>query len=319
MSRFLLMLIILIHPLSIHAQAEKLVIIGGGPAGLTAAIFAGQAELKPFVIRGPGGQSAFIQKIENYPGFPDGISGPDFEERVMQQALRFGAHFSTQSVTSLDLTTHPIEVSLSNGTVLQTQTIILATGSLPRSLGVPNEEQWLGAGLHYNALRDREMYVNQDVVVAGGGDAALEQALVLSETANRVFLVYRGAHLAAAHYLQERIQSNPKISVLLKHEVVELQGFPLVGCLVKKLDQRYTIPCKAVFSVQGRIPNTALFQNQLALNAQGYVVADQIGVPGVFIAGDISESAPRKMITSAASGATAALQAIQYLKSKAKD
>jgi len=308
-----------------YATVEQLVILGGGPAGLTAAIFAGQGQCNPLVIEGElaNGQYASVYKIENFPGFPEGISGLELNEKLRQQAKIFGSHFVSADAVSIDLMVRPFHVTLSNGSEIEAQSLIVATGASPRWLGLEFEQALIGKGISANALVDGPQFLGKEVVVIGGADAAVEQALIMSNYASKVTLVYRGRALNASQYLQDRLFANSKIEIILNSEATALlhkdrqqvTGIVFFDAINKS---SFEVACDGIFVATGRKPNTSLFQRQLALTDTGYVVTPLNGtatsIEGVFVAGDIAQYAYRKMVTSAASGCMAALDVIRYLK-----
>ncbi len=317
MIRILFFILTTCLPLS---AIEKVVILGGGPAGLMAGVFAGQAVLNPLIVEGcpEEGQYSGVYKIENFPGFPEGISGEELNCRLKEQAARFGANFCPECAVSVDLENYPFRIELSDGTTIETESLILATGASPKWLGIEGEQELIGKGIGANALREAKNYVGKDVIVVGGGDSAMEQALILAEYAKKVFLIYKGSSFYAAKYLQERVLNNSKIEALFNQEVIALTNTQAVEGVI--LQNSLTLPCEGIFVANGRKPNTDLFMGQLEMNASGYIVTKpgttQTSCPGVFVAGDIADLAYRKMVTAAASGCMSAIDAIKFLKEK---
>lgn len=303
---------------SLCAEVEKVIIIGSGSAGLTAALFAGQAHLNPLVIEGDKDieQFASIYKIENFPGFPEGISGRELSEKMYSQAMLFGARFEAGIVEKVDLSARPFRIFLSEGRELLSESLIVATGAGPRLLGLANERSFLNKGISTNATMDAPKFLDKEVVVVGGGDSAMDQALLLTEYASKVTIIYKEKGFYGAQYLQERVFSHPKIAVIFQNEIAEIQGTDYLSSVILK--NGTTIPCQGLFVSNGRQPNTQFLEGQIELTKGGYVVtkadSTETQVPGVFIAGDIGYKAPRKLVTSAASGASAAVEAAKFLK-----
>lgn len=304
---------------------EKLVILGGGTAGLTSAIYAGQAGLEPLVIEGNEceGQLPAVYQMQNFPGFPEGIDGNELVERIHLQAEQFGARFQAGNVVSVDLTERPFRLTLSDGRVVYAEAVIVAVGSQKRWLGLDAEEALKGKGVSGSARCDGDQFVGKEVVVVGGGDAALEEALYLSNFATRVSVVHLRDQLNGNEYLQNQVFSNGKIEVILGAAVDDILGLSqdhVTGVILRdvKSDQKHILPCDGVFVSIGRQPNTDLFEEQLALTTGGLIAVHspttETSVPGVFAAGDASDPSYRKAVVAAGVGCMAALDAIQFLK-----
>ena len=301
-------------------EHEKLIIIGGGPAGMTAALYAARAELQPVVFTGMTlyGQVSQTDLIENYPGFPEGITGMELGERLEKQAVRFGARIFIEPVESIDLQQKPFLVKTYAKTY-EAETLILAMGADNKKLGVPGESEFTGRGVSYCATCDGFFYRGKDIHVVGGGDSAIEEALFLTRFANSVTIIHRRDALRAQPLLEKRARSNPKIRFLWDTVVEEIKGQERVHSLSLrnlKTDQRFDVPTDGVFISIGHVPNTALIANQVELDDKGYVRIDwmmRTSVPGVFAAGEIADPHYRQIITSAAMGAAAALEADCYL------
>ena len=301
-------------------EHEKLIIIGGGPAGMTAALYAARAELQPVVFTGMTlyGQVSQTDLIENYPGFPEGITGMELGERLERQAARFGARIFIEPVESIDLQQKPFLVKTYAKTY-EAETLILAMGADNKKLGVPGEAEFTGRGVSYCATCDGFFYRGKDIHVVGGGDSAIEEALFLTRFANSVTIIHRRDALRAQPLLEKRARSNPKIRFLWDTVVEEIKGQERVHSLSLrnlKTDQRFDVPTDGVFISIGHVPNTALIANQVELDDKGYVRIDwmmRTSVPGVFAAGEIADPHYRQIITSAAMGAAAALEADCYL------
>jgi len=301
-------------------EHEKLIIIGGGPAGMTAALYAARAELQPVVFTGMTlyGQVSQTDLIENYPGFPEGITGMELGERLEKQAVRFGARIFIEPVESIDLQQKPFLVKTYAKTY-EAETLILAMGADNKKLGVPGEAEFTGRGVSYCATCDGFFYRGKDIHVIGGGDSAIEEALFLTRFADSVTIIHRRDALRAQPLLEKRARSNPKIRFLWDTVVEEIKGQERVHSLSLrnlKTDQRFDVPTDGVFISIGHVPNTALIANQVELDDKGYVRIDwmmRTSVPGVFAAGEIADPHYRQIITSAAMGAAAALEADCYL------
>ncbi len=299
---------------------ENLIIIGGGPAGLTAAIYAGRAQLAPLVIAGPapGGQAALTERIENYPGFPEGIGGRELTQLMQQQAERFGARVEMDEVTEVNLSVHPFRVTTYHGEH-EAKALVIATGASPRKLSVPGEEEFAGRGVSYCATCDGFFFKGREVVVVGGGDAALEEALFLTRLASKVHVVHRRDRLRAARILQERAFANEKIEFVWDSVVVEILGDGSVsGVRLKNLrtGRESVLKADGVFVYIGTAPNTQFLRGQLELDERGYIVTDRrchTSVPGVFAAGDVQEPVLRQVATAVGSGAMAAMEAEKFI------
>lgn len=313
--------LILFIPLN---AVEKLVIIGKGPAGCSAAIFAGQGQLSPLVIEGQecDGQLVHVSRIENYPGFPETVSGEDLVEKMRVQAEQAGARFKDNHVIKVNCAVRPFEITLDNGEIVSTSSMIIATGTLPRWLNVPHEDALRGKGISTSALCDGKLFVDQSVVVAGGGDAALEQAILLTAFARQVTIIHRSKQWNASQYLIERIHSHPKIQVLLNTQIQAILGEEeewVKGVVFQNNDTKKQdiLLCDGVFVAIGRIPNTHLFKDQLDMDDQGFILTQpgtsMTSVEGIFAAGDITPGTTRKVVTAVASGCIAATEAMRFL------
>lgn len=296
-----------------------LIIIGGGPAGLTAAIYAGRAKLKTLLIAGstPGGQIYLTYQVDNYPGFPEGITGPDLVDRMMAQVKRFGAEVMEENATEVDFTGEPYEGSI-KGEIFEARSVIVATGSSNRLLGLESEQRLMGKGVFVCATCDAALYEDLRVVAVGGGDSALQEALDITKFASEVIIVHRNDSFSAQRYLVDEVAENPKITTLMRHTVEEILGENYVsGIKVRNRNtgEIETLQTDGVLIAIGWIPNTGLFKNQLELTDQGYIVADGVitGKPGVFVAGDLNDTVYRQLATACGSGCKAALEAEQYL------
>ncbi len=305
-------------------KKERVVIIGSGPAGLTAALYAARAQLAPVVIAGNqlGGQVAITHEIENYPGFPDGLSGPELVERMKEHAENFGAKVEFDLVESVDFSAgSPFRIK-TYGEEYQADAVIVTIGADPRKLGVPGEEEFTGTGVSYCGTCDGFFFRGKDIVVVGGGDSALEESLFLTRFATSVNVIHRRDELRAGIQLQSRAFNNEKISFTWNSVVEEIIGAADGGVnalrLKNVLSGEETIqPTEGVFIFIGHDPNNAVFGDQIALNENGYIITDQryrTNVEGVFAAGEIQDEIWRQVATSVGQGTSAAMSAIQWLE-----
>lgn len=300
---------------------HKVVIIGSGPAGLSAALYAARANLEPLVLTGMdlGGQVSITHIVENYPGFPEGVSGPELTDLFQKQAERFGARLVFDSAVDVDLSERPFRVKGYNENYLA-ESLIIATGASPRHLDVPGEKEFTGRGVSYCGTCDGYFFKDKDVIVVGGGDSALEESTFLTRYANTVTIVHRRDQLRAGPFLQKRAKENPKIRFVWDTVVEEILGNGTVEAA--RLKNRKTgevkdHPIDGVFIFIGHIPNTAFFEGKLEMDAQGYLKVDRYmhtSVPGVFAAGEAADSHFRQVITSAGMGAAAAMEASRFLE-----
>jgi thioredoxin reductase (NADPH) len=302
-------------------SARDVIIIGSGPAGLTAAIYTARANLKPLVIEGlqAGGQLMLTTDVENYPGFPDGIVGPDLMAKFREQAERFGAEFITADVDEVDLAATPKRVHI-GGRDEFARSIIITTGAQARMLGLPNEQALLGHGVSTCATCDGFFFRGHNIAVIGGGDSALEEANFLTRFADKVTLIHRRKELRASKIMQDRAFANPKIEFLWNATVVDVKGDGRVEALEIRDSETASLtelPVTGVFVAIGHDPNTKLFANQIELDPGGYIVtgsgSTSTSIPGVFAAGDVQDHTYRQAITAAGSGCMAALETERYL------
>ncbi len=306
-------------------KVYDVIIIGSGPAGLTAAIYTTRAGLKTLIIAGEkwGGQLQLTSLVENFPGFPDGIMGPELMERMRKQAEHHGVEFLQKNFTQGDFSKQPFAIQAGDE-MYQTKAVILASGADARWLGVPGEEALIGKGVSSCATCDAPFFRNKNVFIVGGGDSAMEEALVLANVANSVMLVHRRDALRASQIMQDRVKNHPKIKILLNSEIKEIKGDIRVTGVTLFNNQTNTseeLPADGVFVAIGHIPNTKVFQG-IELDEQGYVkVRDHYhtNVPGVFTAGDVHDRAYRQAITAAGFGAAAALEAERWLNAQGHD
>ncbi len=304
------------------AELRELIIMGSGPAGMTAAIYAARGNLKPLVITGlpPGGQLMLTSEVENYPGFPDGILGPELMDRMRKQAERFGAEFLEYDVTSVNLLKYPFEVGV-NEDVYKAKAIIIATGASVKWLGLESERRLIGRGVSSCATCDAPFFNDKDVVVVGGGDTAIDDALMLTKYAKKVTVVHRRDKLRASKILQNRAFKNRKINFKWNSVVEDIIGDKKVESVVikdVKTGERSKIDCQGVFIAIGHKPNTDLFKGQIEMDDNGYIIRKsntETNIKGVFVAGDVCDIRYRQAITAAGMGCQAAMDAEKYLES----
>jgi thioredoxin reductase (NADPH) len=302
-------------------MTENLIIIGSGPAGLSAAIYAARGNLNPLVLTGQefGGQIAMTNEVENYPGFPDGITGPELVQLMQKQAEKFGARVQMDTVIEANLRTHPFQLKTQNGEQYAARALIIATGASPRRLNVPGERELTGRGVSYCATCDGFFFRDKDIAVVGGGDSALQESLFLTKFARKIHIIHRRNQLRAQKILQERARANPKINFVWNTIVKEIRGSNKVEALLLEDTQTHAqteFPVQGIFVYIGHIPNTSLFKGQLEMDEEGYLKVDarlHTNIPGVFAAGEVHDRVFRQAVVSAGFGTMAELEAEKWL------
>jgi thioredoxin reductase (NADPH) len=307
---------------------RKVIVIGGGPAGYTAALYAARADLDPLVVEGVtfGGQLMITSEVENYPGFRDGILGPTLMTEFRAQAERFGAEFLTDNVTRVDFSESPFRVYVGEGEEEEeylAETVIVATGATARQLGLESEEQFQGRGVTYCAVCDAAFYRGREVVVVGGGDSAMEEALFLTKFADKVTIVHRRDDFRASNIMVDRARANEKIEWITNAVVEEVLGdVKMTGVRLRdvRTDETWELPADGLFVAIGHDPTTQLFLDQLDHDDAGYLLTKpgttETNVPGVFAVGDVQDHVYRQAVTAAGSGCMGALDAERYLAAR---
>ncbi|OIP83803.1 MAG: thioredoxin-disulfide reductase [Porphyromonadaceae bacterium CG2_30_38_12] len=311
-----------------NTEKVRCLIIGSGPAGYTAAIYASRANLSPVLYEGmqPGGQLTTTNDVENFPGYPQGITGPEMMEDLKKQAERFGADIRFGYVTATDLSVAPYKITVDGEKIIEAETIIISTGATAKYLGIPDETKYAGSGVSACATCDGFFYRKKVVAVVGGGDTACEEATYLAALASKVFLIVRKSFLRASKIMQERVLTNPNIEVLFEHETLGLTGDKVVqgANLVKRRgmpdEEQIHIAIDGFFLAIGHKPNSDVFKPWIETDEVGYIRvlngSTRTNIPGVFAAGDVADPHYRQAITAAGSGCQAAIDAERYLSEK---
>ncbi|AIQ14508.1 thioredoxin-disulfide reductase [Paenibacillus durus] len=303
----------------------KSIIVGTGPAGLTAAIYLARANMNPLVIEGPqpGGQLTTTTEIENFPGFPEGILGSELMDNMRAQAERFGAKFVTGWVNSVELGERPFKLNVEDMGTLETDTLIISTGATAKYLGIPGEQDNVGRGVSTCATCDGFFFRNKEIIVVGGGDSALEEAGFLTRFASKVTLVHRRNELRASKIMQDRVRDNAKVEWALNRTPLEViagdSGVTGLKVLNNETGEEEIIEAGGVFVAIGHNPNTAFLGGQITIDSSGYIVTNpgtsETNIPGVFACGDVQDTRYRQAITAAGSGCKAAMDAEKYIES----
>ena len=302
-------------------QKEKVIIIGSGPAGLTAALYTARAKLDPLVFVGDllGGQVSLTHEIENYPGFPEPLSGAELVERMRAQAERFGTRYEYAMISEVDFSQRPYKVVDNNDNVYYTDSLIITSGASPRKLNIPGEEEFTGLGVSYCGTCDGFFFRGKDIVVIGGGDSAIEEGLFLTRFANKVDVIHRRAELRAGPHLQHRAFSNEKMNFIWNTIVEEIIGegnVKKVRLHNTETGETYDYETEGAFIFIGHDPNNSVFTGHVAMDDEGYIITDklmQTNIPGVFAAGEIQDSVYRQVATSVGQGTAAAMMAERWL------
>jgi thioredoxin reductase (NADPH) len=306
-------------------EVREVIIIGGGPAAYTAALYSARANLNPLVIEGFawGGQLMITSDVENYPGYPDGVLGPEMMQDLRRQAERFGTEFLTDDVTKIDFSERPFRIWVGEDEY-RAESVIVATGANARQLGLESEKRLQGRGVSYCAVCDAAFFKDREIVVVGGGDSAMEEATFLAKFGTKVTVVHRRDVFRASPIMVDRAKANDRIDFVLDSVVEEVLGDDAVtGVIVRNLetDERAEIPADGFFVAIGHDPNTSLFRGQLDMDDAGYIETTgrttETNVPGVFAAGDVQDHVYRQAVTAAGSGCMAALDAERFLAAQA--
>ncbi len=307
---------------------KEVVIIGSGPAGYTAAIYTARASLNPLLIEGiaSGGQLMTTNDVENFPGFPDGVMGPEIIDKMKNQAIKFGTKTKAGDVTQVNLNTNPFTLKIDNREQIETKTIIIATGASANYLGLENELKLIGRGVSACATCDGFFFKNKKVIVIGGGDSAIEEAIFLTKFASEVKLVHRRNKLRASHIMQNRLFKTNKASVIwdtVVEDVLDIKQQKVTGALLKnvKTNNTFIEKCDGIFLAIGHTPNTSIFKGQIDLDNKGFIITKknptkltETSIPGVFACGDVQDTLYKQAITAAGTGCMAALDAEKFIE-----
>jgi len=309
------------------AEKRRVVIIGSGPAGLTAALYTSRANLHPLLYEGsqPGGQLTITAEVENFPGFENGIMGPELMDNMRKQAKKFATELRTQEIISVDLSKRPFRLIDSNNNEVFTETLIIATGASAKLLDIPGEKQYMGYGVSACATCDGFFYRGLKVLVVGGGDTAMEEADFLTKFASEVLIIHRRNEFRASKIMQNKVKANKKITLLLDSVIEEILGEVkdgkkfVVGAKIKNVKNNQTseIKCDGIFMAIGHQPNTSLFKGSIELDNEGYIItkpkSSDTNIPGVFACGDVQDRYYRQAISAAGSGCMAAIDAEKFI------
>ena len=308
-----------------RTERTRCLIIGSGPAGFTAAIYAARAELNPVLYEGiqPGGQLTTTTEVENFPGYPNGITGVDLMEDLRKQAQRFGADIRSGIAVAADLSQSPYKITIDGTKTIETDTLIIATGASAKYLGLPDEQKYAGQGVSACATCDGFFYRKKVVAVVGGGDTACEEAIYLAGLASKVYMIVRKDHFRASQIMQERVLAHPKIEILFKHNTIGLfgengvEGAHLVKNMGEVGEEKVDIAIDGFFLAIGHTPNSEIFKPYLEIDEQGYIKTipgtSKTNIAGVFAAGDVADPVYKQAITAAAAGCMAGIEAGKYL------
>lgn len=305
---------------------HKVIILGSGPAGLTAAIYTSRANLSPLIIHGPlaGGQLTTTTDVENFPGFPEGVMGPDLMQKMEEQATRFGTTVAVDTIVKADLTRRPFTLTGQSGSYT-CDALIISTGAAPKYIGAKNERELLGYGVSTCATCDGAFFRNKVIAVVGGGDSACEEASFLTRFASKLYLIHRRDQLRASKIMQDRVLKNPKVEMIWNKTVLSVEGSKKDGVTGLTLQDTVTkeeslLPTDALFVAIGHTPNSSLFTGQLDMDENGYLLhkpdSAETTIPGVFVSGDVQDHVFRQAITAAGSGCMAAIGAERWLEAQ---